>query len=112
MHIFSCTLLYLVPLSSQTEKCLNRDKMCDGEGGGDNILGIFQAVGSGRVCRQLCEDTGNCEVFTYFGQNSFPVLNTCMVFSTCSVLHHCTDCLTAPVLGDMKALLTLITLLM
>ena len=46
-------------------------------------------------CRQLCGYLENCQYFSHFGADNFPLSDHCILFSSCSILEDCgTDCYT------------------
>jgi len=88
---------FSIPIFSLSERCMNQDKSCDIHGG--NLI-LSQPSATGAECRQLCHDTNGCHVFTYFGRESFPFSEECMLFSACDDLNDCEDCLTAFTKGE------------
>ena len=61
----------------------------------DNLLGILSGISSAEECRQACENNSTtCQYFSYYGETSFPFIETCLLFDSCPVLNPCTDCLT------------------
>ena len=79
----------------------------------DNLVELVNDVSSVDECRQACNDNrASCKYFTYFGPDSYPFVETCMLFSSCKELDPCTDChseallcndayCTAPVQGSL-----------
>ena len=64
----------------------------------DNVIGILFDVESEEECRLECEDESTgCTVFTYYGPAGVPYRDTCLLFSNCTTLDPCTDCLTEEV---------------
>lgn len=65
---------------------------------GDNLVGLVDGVSSAEECRQFCEETpDSCEFYSYFGPASYPFDDACLLFSNCTTLEQCTDCLTEDV---------------
>ena len=63
--------------------------------GQDNLLASYAGVESLPQCEALCIDNYDCEFISYFGPDSFPLRNYCMLFSECDILTECQDCTTA-----------------
>ena len=73
---------------------------CEVEGqacdiGQDNLLSALPGVESFQQCEAICIDNFDCEFITYFGSDSFPLRNYCMLFNDCTALADCQDCTTA-----------------
>ena len=73
---------------------------CEVEGqacdiGQDNLLSALPGVESLQQCEAICIDNFDCEFITYFGSDSFPLRNYCMLFNDCTALADCQDCTTA-----------------
>ena len=60
----------------------------------DNLVSSFLGIPSKEECRQLCQDTADCGYLSYFGNDSFPFTDVCLLFKTCESLHPCPDCIT------------------
>ena len=60
----------------------------------DILINTFPETTSVEECKLLCEDEINCRAFTYFGSNSFPIPNGCLLFSTCRDRQPCENCTT------------------
>ena len=53
----------------------------------DNVIGALGEVYNVDECRQACQDNStSCLLFSYFGPQSFPFVNTCFLYSYCTVL--------------------------
>ena len=63
--------------------------------GQDNLLSAQAGVESLQECEAICIDNFDCEFITFFGSESFPLRNYCMLFQDCSELAECQDCTTA-----------------
>ena len=72
--------------------CYIKDEECKVDG--DNVISILHNIPTLEQCRQICHDEEHCSFLSYFGANSFPFTETCMMFSTCDELSSCTDCRT------------------
>ena len=60
----------------------------------DNLLSSLPGVPDLVTCRQICQDNKDCIFFSYYGPESFPFQEYCLMFSSCSSLHPCEDCRT------------------
>ena len=60
----------------------------------DILINTFPETTSVEECKLVCEDEINCRAFTYFGSNSFPIPNGCLLFSTCRDQQPCENCTT------------------
>ena len=60
----------------------------------DNIIGIVNDISSILECRNLCYDEQSCAFITFYGPDSFPFSNTCVLYSACDSLFSCVDCTT------------------
>ena len=47
--------------------------------GPDNLLSSLSEVPDVATCRQLCQDNKGCSFFSYFGPESFPLQELCML---------------------------------
>ena len=75
-----------------TDPCLVEGEACLVET--DNLLSSLPGVPDLATCRQICQDNKDCIFFSYFGSESFPFQEYCLMFSSCSNLHPCEDCRT------------------
>jgi len=73
------------------ETCSVTNQACEVR---DNLIDAFPDIFSFQECRELCENTPECEVYSYHGQNSSTFKRFCMTFSKCSLLNYCEDCFT------------------
>ena len=60
----------------------------------DNVLGIENSISSLEECTGLCQDDDDCKYATFYGQNSFPFSETCIMFRSCDDIVDCVDCTT------------------
>ena len=60
----------------------------------DNIISIVNGVSTVVLCRQLCHGEPACAFLTFYGPESFPFSETCVLYSSCESLYPCEDCLT------------------
>ena len=60
----------------------------------DNLLDSQAGIDSLQDCATLCVDNYDCEFITYYGPDSFPLKNYCMMFIGCETLTSCEDCTT------------------
>lgn len=72
--------------------CFVEDQAC--EANEDNFLDSVPGLSSVEECYEICNDNTDCEFLSYFGADSFPLQNYCMLFTTCPSLHPCVDCIT------------------
>ena len=84
--------LALVLAEFPTDPCFVEGEACIVEA--DNLLSSLPGVSDLAACRQICQDNDGCHFFSYFGQESFPLTELCLLFSSCSSLHPCEDCRT------------------
>ena len=61
-----------------------------------NILNYTQAA-SPANCREDCQNTAHCTTCTYFGPDSSPFQNTCLLLSSCPDTFPCKDFVTESV---------------
>ena len=73
------------------DTCSIENKSCEIHS--DSFIESF-TVNDLEECRQLCEYSENCQYFSHFGANNFPLSNHCILFSNCLVLEDCGDCYT------------------
>ena len=78
-------------VSRQTfeDTCQEENQACVAQ---DNLIRYVAEVEDVELCKQLCNDTEECDVISYFGPRSFPFRNYCMLFKNCPYLHPCSDC--------------------
>ena len=77
-------------------ECSATDMVCRLDN--DNVIGIITDTASAEECEQNCKDsTAGCKVYSYFGKTGVPFVETCILFSECSVLDSCEDCFTKEV---------------
>lgn len=67
------------------------NQMCKIE---ENIITYVSDVSSLAECHEICHDELECAFLTYFGSNSSPFSDTCVIFSSCNILEECVDCTT------------------
>ena len=84
--------LVLVKAEFPTDPCWVEDEACLVET--DNLLSSLPGVPDVATCRQLCQDNEGCSFFSYFGPESFPLQELCLLLSSCDNLHPCEDCVT------------------
>ena len=60
----------------------------------DNIIQIVNDISSITECRILCHDEQSCTYMTFYGPESFPFSDTCVLYSSCEELFSCDDCKT------------------
>ena len=59
----------------------------------DNLLTSVIAIEVDE-CRERCNKYYNCNYFSHFGPDNYPINNYCMLFSSCPALEDCDDCST------------------
>ena len=80
-------------------ECLATNMSCELED--NNVIGIINGVADAEECNQKClENSGFCEVFTYYGPSGVPFRDACILLSDCLVLDPCEDCLTEDIGSD------------
>ena len=90
--VFAITIRYtFAKVVFPSSPCFVEDQACDI---GDNLDAMTSNVLSVEMCREICYDNPRCSFFSYYGSHSFPFHETCMIFSSCSLLHPCDDCQT------------------
>ena len=70
--------------------CSVEDQACELD---TNVLTLVPGV-SLPECRMLCNDQLSCKYISFFGSGSFPLSDTCVLFSECGQLYDCEDCRT------------------
>ena len=58
----------------------------------DNVVGTGDTDLA--TCRALCSYRDDCNFITFFGSESFPLHDYCMLFSSCDSQHECDHCRT------------------
>jgi len=86
---FTMTSHGLLPPAFET--CSVTNQACEAL---DNLIHAFPKIYSVQECRELCKNTPECEVYSYFGDGSLPFKHYCMTFTNCFRLHDCKDCFT------------------
>ena len=88
-----CLLLELLYLSSASQiGCVIESTACQAHM--DNNLGLYPDIQTIEECRQLCNDNRDCQFLTYYGEDSFPLLQVCELFNDCSEKKSCQNCVT------------------
>ena len=64
---------------------------CEAHG---NVVSVLPGIATLDQCRLLCSNEAECVYLTFFGPQSYPLANTCMIFSSCPTLDECSDCVT------------------
>ena len=73
--------------------CVLEDAACEFEE--TNLVGIVDGITSPEECAETCKNSSpGCEIYTHFGPNSFPFVNTCLLFNGCEKLNECDGCFT------------------
>ena len=89
-------LSFFISIASVTGEspvtCASDNVACDALD--DNGLDSIGGVASIEQCRQLCYDNDDCQFITYYGLESFPLQETCILLRSCEEIHPCTDCVT------------------
>ena len=70
--------------------CVSNKTACDVSE--NNILDAIDSVFSAFECRKRCYDYQECAFFTYYGAESFPLRDFCMLLRTCDTTSTCEDC--------------------
>ena len=60
----------------------------------DNTVSIINHISTASACRALCQDESMCTFATFYGADSFPFSETCVLLSSCQGVHDCVDCST------------------
>jgi len=58
----------------------------------DNLITTVTDVLTMDQCLALCQDELTCVAFTHFGSESYPLRESCMMFSSCSTRRPCQGC--------------------
>ena len=96
-YILLWLILYIVSCSDLTGSglpngvCLLENQAC---GMHDNVVSIVNSINSLDQCTELCQDEDSCTFVTFYGENSFPFSQTCIMFSSCDDIVVCDDCTT------------------
>ena len=62
----------------------------------DNVVGIINGVTNQQECMDLCHDNStDCIVYSYYSSDGYPFVDTCLLFSNCTILEPAEDCITA-----------------
>jgi len=86
---FTMTSHGLLPPAFET--CSVTNQACEAL---DNLIHAFPKIYSVQECRELCKNTPECEVYSYYGDASLPFKHYCMTLTNCFRLHVCEDCVT------------------
>ena len=90
--LFPSVTLALLP----NGQCSVRDMACQLES--DNVIGIINGVTSAEECKMECEDeSNNCKVYSHYGPDGSPFVDSCLLFNNCEVLEPVDDCFTEEV---------------
>ena len=73
------------------DTCYERNSACVAE---DNFLMSSLEAMNLETCKKHCSELDECKYISFFGPNSFPFSNHCMLFKDCQRLHSCIDCQT------------------
>ena len=60
----------------------------------DNLITTVTDVPTMDQCLALCQDEFTCVAFTYFGTEGYPLRESCVMFSSCSMRRPCQGCTT------------------
>ena len=90
-------LLFTAVTASPPIDCFIDQEEC--EIGTDNLIHTFLGIASAEECKLRCEDEIGggvhiCTAFTYFGSNSHPIPDGCLLFSSCRERRPCQNCTT------------------
>ena len=90
--------LFVLSLSCFTEASVFSDT-CSSSGVAcvnheDNVIDEIENIPTIEECRQLCYDNQDCDFFTYYGDQSFPLRNFCFLMRTCEDTQACSGCST------------------
>ena len=72
--------------------CASNSTACGSGDGG--LLSLTGGVTMLTECRQMCHEDTECAYFTYFGLESFPMQEVCLLFSSCGTEVPCEACVT------------------
>merc|ERR1711971_166112 len=60
----------------------------------DNLIHTFMGIPTVDECRELCEAEMGCLAFTYYGNDSHPIHDACLLFCSCSETRPWPNCTT------------------
>ena len=82
--MFPLVLLVLgVSVPIQAAPCFTEDKACQLDS--SNFLGSVENIAGISECKTICEDTSDCQFFTYYDDESVPTYyQKCYLFSGCT----------------------------
>ena len=91
-RIFFCFFLSIKTSLTEfpTNPCYVDNEACDTNE--DNLITSITGVTSLEDCRAHCYGESLCKFFTYYGPDSFPLSNICMILSSCEDTFQCDDC--------------------
>ena len=88
-----CLLFVILNVSSASQiGCIIKSTACQAHR--DNNLGLYPDIPTIEECRQLCHDNRDCQFLTYYGEDSFPLLQVCELFKDCAEKKSCQNCVT------------------
>ena len=107
--ILSFSINLLVALLP-TNTCVAYEKSCTLEH--NNLIGFHTDISHIDECELLCAGEFECKFASYFGPDSYPITNSCILLRFCSTLDDCNNCYThekdcynvcdAPIEGDLS----------
>ena len=84
--ILSFSLVECIVMDSPPETCLMENIACEAHS--NNVIEVGDSDLA--TCRQMCSYREGCEYLTFYGSNSFPLHDYCMLFTSCDSQHQCT----------------------
>ena len=75
-----------------TNTCVAYEKSCKLEH--NNLIGFYTNISHVDECDLLCAGEYNCRFSSYFGPNSHPIINSCVLLNNCPLLEECNNCYT------------------
>ena len=117
MNIYTSILLIvtikinlLVVAILPTNTCVAYEKSCTIET--SNLVGFYTNIRHVDECELLCAKEFQCKFASYFGPDSYPATNSCVLLKFCPNLDDCNNCYThekdcynncdAPIQGDLS----------
>ena len=101
-YFFVCSIFpFLIHSSSGATDRVLRDSpvTCSSDGvacdyTNENIIDQITRVPTVDMCRELCLDIDDCQLFSYFDETATPFPGFCELFKSCEVVNNCSNCYT------------------
>ena len=90
MSFILILLFHLTLAEFPTNPCYLDNEACDTNV--NNVIDTITGVSTLEECRASCYSNPLCKFITFYGEDSFPLSNICMILSSCDETFHCDGC--------------------